>query len=330
MIRTRSLVSDISGIPREWVFEYFLDLPEVLSGQDVRLKSPFNPRDTRPSMYIYFDRVKSIYKFKDFSMDRGGDGVTLVQHLRNLSSRGEAAHLIIEEYNQWILNHDGSLLKEFKIRQKFKVDDFVIRQWNTLDQKYWTQFHIGSRLLEKFQVKPLESYSMSKEEDGKKEILNIVGKHFIYGYFRTDGTLYKIYQPKVKDNKFIKVQDYVQGTDQLSFTKKYLVICSSLKDVMAFTRLGYEEAEAVAPDSENVLIPVHIIDAYSLKYKGKCSLFDNDDPGIKAMQKYQSRYNIPFVHLTTAKDLADSLRDIGVDATRKALTPLLKKAFHGK
>jgi hypothetical protein len=328
MISTKALITDIFEVPREWVFEHYLNLEEKLIGQDVRLKSPFNPSDRRPSAYVYYSTSGNRYMFKDFSTNIGGDGVTLVQKLFNLTTRGEAAYKIIQDYNKWILVNKNDIgIREYKVHQRFKVKEFVVRQWNTLDQKYWTKFHIGSKLLERFNVKPLESYTMSKEVDGNEKTLIISGRHSVYGYFREDGTLYKIYQPLVTDHKFIKIRDYIQGTDQLTYKKKYLVICSSLKDVMAFTRLGYKEAEAVAPDSENTLIPAHVISAYLQKYESVCTLFDNDKAGIEAMEKYKLKYNIPGVHLELSKDLSDSIKDYGINTTGKVLTPLLKKAL---
>ena len=168
---------------------------------------------------------------------------------------------------------------------------------------------------------------MTKEIDGELQQLKIEGRHHIYGYFRTDGTLYKIYQPMVKENKFIKVREYIQGTDQLTYKTKFLVICSSLKDVMAFMKLGYKEAEAVAPDSENTLIPEHVIASYKLKYSKVCTLFDNDKPGIEAMEKYGERYQLNGCILPMSKDLSDSVKDHDVIRVKEVLTPLLKQAL---
>jgi DNA primase len=108
----------------------------------------------------------------------------------------------------------------------------------------------------------------------------------------------------------------------------YLVICSSLKDIMAFTKLGYKNAEAIAPDSENVLIPEHAITAYKHKYKGICTLFDNDTAGKESMKKYQDKYGIPYVVLDMSKDLSDSIRDHGLHKVKEQLTPLLKQKLN--
>lgn len=330
MIRTKQIISGVNEIPREWVFEYYLDLKEKLTGQDVKIRSVFNTQDKTPSMFVYYSKSAGYYKFKDFSAGRSGDGVTFVQEYFKLTTRGEAAHKIIEDYNKFVLtNKEDYSLREFKVQQRYKVSEFETRAWTNLDQKYWTKFHIGSKKLAKYHVQPLASYKMGKEEDGKVKQLNITGRHYIYGYFRTDGTLYMIYQPMVKDCKFIRIKDYIQGTDQLTFKVPYLVICSSLKDVMDFDTLGYTNAEAVAPNSENTLIPEHVISAYRLKYKSVCTLLDNDKAGIDAMQKYKDKYGIPFVHLEMSKDLSDSVRDFGVFKVKEVLTPLLKKVLHG-
>lgn len=327
MLRTKSLIANLTDVPREWVFEHYLKLSEKLTGQDIKITSIFNPLEKNPSMFIYFATNAGIYKFKDFSsQDKSGDGVTLVQQLFNLTTRGEAAHKIIQDYNQWMLNNkDDYNLREFKVRAKYKVKEFITRSWNTLDKNYWSKYHIGSKLLELYNVTALESYKMSKEEDGVVQELIIKGQ-FIYGYFRNDGTLYKIYQPKVRDNKFIKIKEYIQGTDQLNYKGDYLIICSSLKDMMAMRKLGFNNVEVVAPDSENTLISEYVINAYKLKYKSVITLFDNDEPGIAAMKKYKERYDLNYVHLEVEKDLSDAIEEHGLDAIRNKILPLLKAA----
>lgn len=329
MIRTKTIISSVNEVPREWIFEHYIPECGKLTGQDVKIKSVFNKADKNPSMYIYFAKSQGHYRFKDFSADKTGDGVTFVQEFFKLSTRGEAAHKIMEDYNQYILTNKHDV-REFKVHQKYKVTSFKTRKWTNLDQKYWTKFHIGSKTLDKYKVMAIESYTMSKEEDGKLKELNVTGRHYIYGYFREDGSLYKIYQPMVKECKFIKVKDYIHGTDQLTFKVPYLIICSSLKDLMSFHEMGYSNAEGVAPSSENTLIPEHIITAYRMKYKGICMLFDNDKAGIDSMQKYKEKYGIPGVHLKLSKDLSDSVRDHGIHKVKQILTPLIKEQLNGK
>jgi len=326
MLSITSIITDINEIPREWVFEHYLKLDVRLMGQDVKIKSLFNPVDKNPSMYIFFSS-NNTYRYKDFSTGKTGDALDLVKEMFKLGTRGETAHKIIQDYSEFIKNNKGTYdIHEFKKRNKFKVTDFTTRAWTNLDERFWTKFFIGSKILDFFNVVPLNDYTLQKEEDGTTRELIIKGNN-LYGYFRKDGALYKIYNPYSKENKFIKVKDYIQGSDQLTMAVPYLIICSSLKDVMAFTKLGYKNAEAVAPDSENIIIPEHVITAYKLKYKNICTLFDNDKAGKESMQKYKSKYGLNSVTLELSKDLSDSLRDFKLHKTKEVLTPLLKQAL---
>lgn len=59
-------------------------------------------------------------------------------------------------------------------------------------------------------------------------------------------------------------------------------------------------------------------------------MLDNDDTGLKSMQKYKEVYDIPYLHLNLEKDLSDSVKKHGVDEVRKHLEPLLKKTLKAK
>jgi hypothetical protein len=277
-------------------------------------------------MCIYY-ASNGIYRYKDFSSGKSGDALDFVKELFNLTTRGETAHKVIEDYNNYILiNKDAHSIRDFKKRSKYKVTEFIVRSWTNIDAKFWTKFHIGSKDLEFWHIKPLDSYKLEKDEDGELHEVIIKGNN-MYGYFRKDGTLYKIYHPFNKEHKFIKVKDYIQGSDQITLTTPYLIICSSLKDVIAFTKLGYKNAEAIAPDSENTMIPEHMITIYKSKYKALCTLFDNDVAGINSMTKYQERYDIKSILLEMSKDISDSVKDYGLLKVKEVLTPLLKQAL---
>ena len=182
-------------------------------------------------------------------------------------------------------------------------------------------------MLEYYNVAPLEFYEMTKEDNlGVQSTMKITNNH-VYGYFKNDGTLYKIYQPKVKDNKFIKVRDYIQGSEQLRGDKSFLIITSSLKDLMAFNKLKIKDAECIAPDSENSMIPTNFMVNAIRHYKNIFVLFDNDEAGIKAAEKYKSKYGFEYVVLELEKDLSDSIKTHGVDKVRDNLLPLLKQTL---
>jgi hypothetical protein len=327
MISTKNLVSDLRDVPREWVFEYYLNLKERLVGQDIKMLSAFNSKDKVPSMCIYTDAVSGFYKFKDFSSGYQGDNIELVKALFNLESRGHAANKIINDYQDFLLHNDAPVVLEFKFHDKFKVVDYEMRHWNSQDSKFWTSFSISSTLLAKYSVVPLAYFTMEKkEEDGSMTSFKFT-KPYLYGYFRQDGELYKIYMPKNLDKKFIKVQNYVQGIDQLTYEPKYLIITSSLKDLMCFNKLGIGNVECIAPDSENTMIGESVMGKLSKRYNSVIVLFDNDEPGIKAAQRYKDKYGFNYVVLEMSKDLSDSVKDYGIEAVRDKLLPLLKQAL---
>ena len=324
MIRTKSLLRQTTTeIPNTWIFEHYLSIPK-LTGQDLKMKSIWNANDKNPSFFIFYKDGQ--YLFKDFSVDKGGDGIQLVKILFDLKSRNEAMKKIIRDYNDFVLDGGEHKVTNFKVKSKYKVKDFKLRNWNIVDEKYWSQFKINSKLLERFNVNPISSYTLHQPDTDNE--LNIMGSR-IYGYFRKDGTVYKIYQPGNDKYKFFKAADYIQGTDQLTFDKPYLVICSSMNDLLAFHKLGFTNAECIAPDSENTMIPKHVILKLKESYKSVCTLFDNDEAGVRSMLKYKDKYGLRGVHLKLEKDLADSIKEHGLTNTRIHLYPILSKALTG-
>ena len=326
MISTKNLITDLNQIPREWVFEYYLNLKEKLSGQDVKILSIFNARDKVPSMFIYYDVVSKSYKYKDFSSGNQGDSIELVKALFNMPTRGHATYKILNDYQIYIKNNTVAVVDIF-YHDKYKVVDYEMRHWTNFDQTYWMAYKIGSKMLDKYNVIPLSFFTMSKLGLDGVEISYTFKKSYVYGYFRNDGSLYKIYMPKNTDKKFIKVENYIQGIDQLKYDCKYLLITSSLKDLMAFNKLGISNIEAIAPDSENTMIGEKAIGELKPHYEKIVVLFDNDDPGIKAAQRYKDKYGFNTILLPMEKDLSDSVKVHGIDKVREVLFPLLKQAL---
>jgi len=318
MFKTKNLVHDVKQVPTAWIFQHFCKIKEKLTGQDVKIKSLFNPKERTPSMCIYTDSSQ-IYKYKDFSTGKGGSAIDFIKEFKQLNFY-KASQLIVEEYNDFVLHNNGGYdVGEFKQQSKYKVTKFKFRSWTTQDQYFWTQFNIGSKLLEEFHVKPLESYKMTKDD---KELC--IKGLYLYGYFKADGTLYKIYQPKTLDKKFIKVTDYIQGMHQCT-GEKYLIITSSLKDIMSIKSLKLQ-LDVIAPDSENTMIKQDVMEELKNKYSKIIVMFDNDEAGIKAMQTYKEKY--PFIEialLPMSKDISDSIKDFGAKEVRNRLVPILDK-----
>ena len=326
MISTKTIVSDVVDVPREWIFEFYLKLDEKLNGQDLKLKSIFNPKDKNPSMCIYVD-AKNNYRYKDFSSGRGGDALDLVKDLFNLSTRGTASFKVIQDYNQYLKDNGYSQNYNIRVQSRYQVTDYEMRHWTNFDQKFWSSFRISSKELEKYNVVPLNHYILTREDSNNGSNSLTIQSRYLYGYFKDDGSLYKIYQPKSKDNKFLKVKDYTQGLEQLQFDKPYLIIVSSLKDLLAFNMMAIGGIEAIAPDSENTMVPDVVMQKAFKKYKKVLVLFDNDDPGRESAKRYKDKYGLTYIDFTLSKDIADALKEYGIEKTRSELFPLLKQAL---
>ena len=308
MLSTKTLVSSLSDIPSNWLFQYYCDLPEVLTGQDVKITSIFSPGEHTPSMSIFLGNDDK-YRFNCFSTGKKGDGVDVVAYNFNLSM-ADAIAKVMEDYKQWKKTGGtkSTVLKAVAKSSRYKVAEYKLRSWSTDDARFWSQFKINSTLLAKYQVRPLASYTMVKLE-ATGPIKFLIAKTYCYGYFKKDGTLYKIYQPADKEHKFIKViNSYIQGSEQLIKKKyRFMLYLSSLKDIMCVDGLGIKMAFR-APDSENTMMPDEIIQQDLKDYEVVLTLFDNDPAGIKAMQAYKTKYGIDFVYFNLAKDPSDAVK----------------------
>jgi hypothetical protein len=311
MIRTIS----IDKVPSTWIFEYYGKLTEKLHGQQLQILSIFSIEKT-PSLTFFYKN--GTYRFNCFSSGFKGDAVDFVRHVHNISE-ADAINLILIDFAREGAADKTIVLKE---EPRYHITSHETRQWNELDAKFWSQFGIGSRILEKYNVKPLNEYVSSKKTpEGILEFT--VKSNYVYGYFRSDGTLYKIYRPMKEEFRFLNVSPYVQGLEQLTYKPDTLIITSSLKDLLSLMGLDMN-VESIAPTSENSMLARSLLSACSLKYKKIVTLFDNDKAGHTAMKRYEEMYNIPGIYLNLSKDLSDSIRDHGIIKTKQCLKPLIQ------
>jgi len=328
MISTKNIPGedDIKNIPGNWAFKFYCNLSELPGGKDIKIKSLFNPKDTDPSFIIYYSSRLGKHMFKDFSVNLGGGMVDLVSNLFDLSL-SDAAKKILRDYNEYLRNK-LVVNTDPIIERTVKITDCIKRTWTTKDAYYWQCFGISSRILNKYKVFPLESYTMEITQ-GDYQTDKIFRLPQVYGYFKNDDTLYKIYQPKSIAGKFMKLGQYIQGTEQLTFQKPYLIIGSSLKDIMSLEAMNLP-IEFISPDSESTMIQPDIINAYKYKYKKIITLFDDDPTGLTFMRKYYELHGIPYLHFQTGhKDVSDTIVAIGQKKTKELLIPQLKKVIHG-
>jgi hypothetical protein len=323
MFSSKHYITDINTIPSAWIFENYLGLPQKLTGQSVRINSLFNLNDKTPSMYIYYNADNKVYKYKCFSTGKGGGAIDLMMHMWNLSF-ADASHRVIKDYVDYVKT--GKIC-ETNITQhsKWKVDKWRTRGWNENDAKFWSAYNISSKILNNYNVIPLDRYTMQKvlNDNEIEDEFTVVSK-YVYGYFTSDGVLYKIYQPMNRERKFIKICDYIQGYDQLE-KKPIIVIASSLKDCMAIKSMGLN-IDVIAPDSENSMLHPDVIFELKEEYQSVVTIFDSDDAGIKAMKAYEEKYKLPFCYLPLEKDIADIVKQHGIKKAIYEFVPKLDNA----
>jgi 5S rRNA maturation endonuclease (ribonuclease M5) len=299
-----SLKLDIDDIPTSWIFEFYCNLDFKLTGQNVKIKSLFNTTERTPSFWIHTYNNK--YRFWDFSSGLRGSALQFVILYFDIDEY-EAIQKIRKDYFE---HTNGQIIKQtskfetFNPVEKFKIKSFKKRKWRKNDAKFWLQFNISSKILEHYNVYPLETFTIYKKD---KELR--FEKPMVYGYFKKNGDLYKIYEPYNKKNKFLTFDNYLQGLEQLKYEKNNLIICSSLKDLMSLKSLNLE-SEYVSPNSENTIIKKQFITIFKFKYKNVYTLFDNDVAGKNASEKYLKLFNIPYLTLNLSKDVSDSIRDL--------------------
>lgn len=312
MLRTKNLITDIREVPSQWVFNNYLDVGELLTGQDVMIKSVFNPKDKRPSMSIYVTRARE-YKFYDHSTGTKGSKIDIVMILFGINFPS-AVDKILEDYNKFLSTNKNGV-PEVKEHAKYRISEYNRRKWTVLDRDYWTAYHISSKDLLLYNVYPLSSYTLSNGNHTFK-----VEGSMIYGYFTNSGLLYKIYQPRSKDRRFMKLHGYTQGIDQLEFKQDTVIITKALKDVICFHVMGIE---AIAADSENTIFSESFINQLRKDYKHIIVIMDNDDAGVSAMKKYNEMYGLPYIILPLEKDASDSIKVHGIEVVQQTLETLI-------
>ena len=138
MFNTKNFIDKWENVPSTWVFEHYLNLPELLIGQDIKIKSIFNPMEKTPSFCIYVDQSIMQYKFKDFSTGKGGSKIDLIKFMFNLDVNNAITKLT-SDYNKYNKSSQA-INKTVKSINRWKVDFIKKRQWTKLDKDFWLSF----------------------------------------------------------------------------------------------------------------------------------------------------------------------------------------------
>lgn len=222
----------------------------------------------------------------------------------------ESLHLIDNDFNLNLSSFKtdgiysmGRQAASYQVQPKVKSQVKIkikARKWSAADKKFWSKFRITKKTLLKFAVCPIDYYWIN--------------------YNRFDCTLsyafqvkgrYKIYSP-YDEIKWISNtrSGNVQGWSQLPDKGNFVVLTSSLKDVMCLYELGMH---AIALQSEMQMPAEEFIKALQKRFKEVIIFYDNDftnieNPGQTMAKKICGKFKLRNICIPSklgVKDISD-------------------------
>lgn len=277
------------------VFRHYLPVPFRIG------KKFLNPlyKDTKASCNVYYDRRHSVYKMKDFGNEEySGDCFELVGTMTGLSCRNakdfvEIMRIIDHDLHLGLADGYENCVDTSSVQvvcpptpeqviKKIRPYNIVPRAFNETDRIFWSKSRITEHTLNKYNVRPLHSFS-SVNQEGKSYTLTETAQEPMYGYV---GDKYiKIYRPR-SEMRFLYAGDlgdnYCFGLDQLSAKGDLLFITGGEKDVMSLAANGFH---AICFNSETTLIPASVLMLLSYRFKHIVLLYDVDKTGLEVSAK---------------------------------------------
>lgn len=305
------------------VFRHYLPVPFRIG------KKFLNPlyKDTKASCNVYYDRRHSVYKMKDFGNEEySGDCFELVGTMTGLSCRNakdfvEIMHIIDHDLHLGLADGYENCVDTSSVQvvcpptpeqviKKIRPYNIVPRAFNETDRIFWSKSRITEHTLNKYNVRPLHSFS-SVNQEGKSYTLTETAQEPMYGYV---GDKYiKIYRPR-SEMRFLYAGDlgdnYCFGLDQLSAKGDLLFITGGEKDVMSLAANGFH---AICFNSETTVIPTSVLMLLSYRFKHIVLLYDMDKTGLEVSAKRQEelkpfalkRLLLPLSGTKEEKDVTD-------------------------
>lgn len=184
------------------------------------------------------------------------------------------------------------------------------------DIRYWLQYNITPCILSLYKVQPISHYYLNSV------VIKVPKEEMAFAY-NFGNYKYKILRPTGGTYKWTNNSGgIIQGLKQLPATGETLFITSSLKDVMSLRSIG---ELAVAPQSENTLIDLKLVNKFKEKFKHVVLYYNNDVPGIQAAEEHAKLYDIPYIYHPEGdeKDPSDYIKENGIKHYKQLLEQLL-------
>lgn len=325
LIRVLNVKSILSMVSEYDIFKYYIN-EDFTIGKTIH--SPLR-KDENPSFMIYKASYGSYaLRFMDHSTSDQGSCFDLVMIMYNCDFM-TALRLIDRDFRLGIASNkiDHSIVpKSIDIIEESSCKrcslEVGIRNWDiTKDKGYWGSFGITGKTLQQYNVYPLSHYRLEGHEYKCKELT--------YGYYFGD-EMWKIYCPSQIKGKWLSNTNLnvLQGYSQLPSNGDLLVITKSLKDVMVYSEIG---VNAVAPQSESILIKESIITDLKGRFKDIVLNFDFDYAGIRNGCRYKRKYKLRCLYFTNGrfglqdfkvKDAAEYVSRYGINKLKELVQGL--------
>lgn len=281
------------------------------------ISSPFR-EDGNPSFAFYYAEDGNLL-WKDFATGEAGNVLTFATRWYSCNTK-EAKILLSKGFYDY---NGPSILPSTRssLRRKKNIQ-IEPKNWSPTTLKYWEQYGLDTETLNKFNVRPIESYLVN--ELPSKFRWSDYEPMYAYRVYKR----YKIYRPlSQKSNKWrTNLTKYdLFGFEQLpKGGGDTLIITKSLKDVMVLYKLGYT---AVGTMNEGALIPDKVMDYLKDKWNNIYLFFDNDLPGREFAKRMAKKYSLPYFYLPLtcgAKDISDYLVLYGKDKAKIEIERMLQ------
>lgn len=320
----------LSRCSEEQIMAYYLRVP--INSKKL-FRSPLR-RDKHSTCSLYRSNNGTLY-FKDFATSEHLDAFGVVMKMFKCSYP-EALRIIANDFNilkdSSLNKNKGKIIsKDFKIEEKeFSKIQIEVQDFTELELKWWGKYGITLDILKKYNVYSCKHVFLNGQLVAKSQ------QHCpIYGYYGKKyrgEELWRIYFPKRKEFRFMGnwPTKKVQGLDYIPEKGNLLVITKSMKDVMCFYSMGIT---AIAPNSETQFIPEPVLEDLKKRFKYIVTLFDNDETGIKFLNKVKREHpELIYTWIprdSGAKDISDYYalykKDKTIKLIKEFITNYLKK-----
>ena len=279
--------------------------------------SPFR-KDKNPSFGIFYSKRTKQLLFKDHGTGECGNVIKFVQLYTGKTNYNDILQDIVSKLN---ITNDTVLDSSKQYIPSTETVIGVVRQKMTeTDINYWSQFHISTKTLKKYNVDSIKYYLCNGIVKGIYKPENPMFAYKVYNNF-------KIYRPL--GDKYTKwrnnLTEYdVQGYEQLPKKGDICIITKSLKDVMCLYKMGIP---AISPSSESTWIPQTVLDDILKRFKRVLICFDRDVAGVKNLRKISLKTGLEpiLVHKKwKAKDISDAIAKNGFENIKNWLYDSLR------